>query len=201
MYLSKILIKGAFSRNPYEIHRALWKLFPEDTGAHREFLFRVTHGDWNRAEILMQSFEIPERSSNTAQIIARKEYNPILSSGQRLRFLLIANPIKTINDETGRKNSNGEVKKCRVPLIREKDQQSWIERKLQNAASFEKLVIDPVFPLRFRKNKENRAGKIQPISFQGILKVSEPESMMALVQAGIGPAKAFGCGLLSLAKG
>jgi len=201
MYLNKILINGNACRNPYEIHQVLWKLFPEDVDANRDFLFRVTHGDRNHAEILMQSFRVPERSSNTAQIIAHKEYNPILSSGQRLRFLLIANPIKTINDEAGRKNSDGEVKKCRVPLIREDDQRSWIERKLQNAASFEKLVIDPVFPLRFRKNKENRAGKIQPISFQGILKVSEPESMMALVQAGIGPAKAFGCGLLSLAKG
>lgn len=200
MYLSKILIKGFSCRNPYEIHRALWKLFPEDADANRDFLFRVTHGDRNHAEILMQSVRVPERSSNTAHIIANKEYNPILLLRQRLRFMLFANPTKTINDEAGRKNSDGEVKKCRVPLIREKEQRSWIERKFQNSASFEILVIDPVSPLRFRKSKEDRAGKIQPISFQGILKVEKPEFMMALVQTGIGPAKSFGCGLLSLAR-
>jgi len=53
---------------------------------------------------------------------------------------------------------------------------------------------------KFRKNRENRAGKIQPVRFQGVLKVEEPEAVMELVQNGIGPAKAFGCGLLSLAK-
>lgn len=200
MYLSKILIKGLACRNPYESHRALWKLFPEDADAGRDFLFRVENSDRNHAKILMQSIREPELSSNTAQILACKEYPLLLIPGKRLRFLLVANPIKTINDETGRKNANGETKKCRVPLIREEEQRSWIERKFQNAASVETLVIDPLFPLRFRKNKEDRVGKIQPVSFQGILKVEVPEAVTRLVQRGIGPAKAFGCGLLSLAR-
>jgi CRISPR system Cascade subunit CasE len=38
-----------------------------------------------------------------------------------LRFLLAANPVKTITDADGRTNAKGEVKKCRVPLIREEE--------------------------------------------------------------------------------
>ncbi len=200
MYLSKILIKGSACRNPYEIHRALWTLFPENEDAGRDFLFRVGHSDRDHAEILMQSVREPERSSNMVQILACKEYPLLFRPRQRLRFMLIANPVKTISDETGRKDADGETKKCRVPLIREEEQRSWIERKLQNAASLEMLAIDPVFPMTFRKNREDRAGKIQPVRFQGVLKVEEPEAVMELVQSGIGPAKAFGCGLLSLAK-
>jgi hypothetical protein len=39
-----------------------------------------------------------------------------------------------------------------------------------------------------------------PVSFQGILSIEKPTEMISLMQTGIGPAKAFGCGLLSLAR-
>ncbi len=200
MYLSKILVNGLACRNPYEIHRALWKLFPADAFASRDFLFRVEQADLSQAEVLMQSSRKPEKLSNTVQILACKEYELLLSAGCRLRFLLLANPIKMIKDESGRKNADGETKKCRVPLLREDDQRAWIEHKFREVASFETLTIDHVSPLKFRKNRENRAGKIQPVLFQGILKILNAEAMITLVKTGVGPAKAFGCGLVSLAR-
>lgn len=200
MYLSKILIDGHACRNPYEIHRALWKLFPADAEAARDFLFRVERSVRNHAEVLMQSGRQPETSSNGARILASREYPLSFQAGQGLRFLLVANPVKTINDEMGRKDAEGETKKCRVPLIREDEQRAWIARKYENAASLESLIIDPVLPLRFRKSKEDRAGKIQPVKFQGVLMVEKPEAMLELVHNGIGPAKAFGCGLVSLVR-
>jgi CRISPR system Cascade subunit CasE len=200
MYLSKILVSGSACRNPYEIHRALWRLFAEDTKAARDFLFRVERAERNHAEILMQSDRKPEGSSKTARILACREYALRFNSGQRFRFLLLANPVKTINDEAGRRNAQGEPKKCRVPLIREEEQRLWIKRKFKSSASLETLVVDGSVPLRFRKNREDKAGKVQPAVFQGILKVEDPEVMMGLVHDGIGPAKAFGCGLLSLAR-
>ena len=200
MYLSKIMISGTACRNPYEIHRALWKLFPEDVEAKRDFLFRVGQVDRNCAEVLMQSIREPQISSSAARILACREYPLSLQPGQRLRFMLVANPVKMINDEGGRKNAEGDLKKCRVPLVRDEDQRAWIERKFQDAASLDTLVIDPVFPLRFRKGKEDRAGKIQPVNFQGVLSVKEADALLELVGTGIGPAKAFGCGLLSLAR-
>ena len=201
MYLSKIMICGAACRNPYEIHRVLWTLFPDNPDASRDFLFRVGQSDRSQAEILMQSLREPAQSSKDARIMGCREYPLSLNAGQRLRFLLVANPVKMIDDEAGRKNADGEPKKCRVPLVREDDQRNWIERKFQDVATLETLLVDPVSTLRFRKGKENRAGKIQPVSFQGILKVEEPDAMLTIVRNGIGPAKAFGCGLLSLARG
>jgi CRISPR system Cascade subunit CasE len=200
MYLSKILIWGTACRNPYEIHRALWRIFPEDTRAQRDFLFRVEQPEKGQAEILMQSDRQPEISTKTARILAFREYPLSFHVGQRLRFLLVANPVKTINDELGRINADGEPKKCRVPLIREEEQRSWIERKFQPAISLEALIIGSAVPLRFRKTREDRAGKVQPVVFQGIMKVEDPEALVGLVRDGVGPAKAFGCGLLSLAR-
>lgn len=200
MYLSKVMISGAACHNPYEIHRALWKLFPEDAEAERDFLFRVGQSDRNKAEVLLQSLRKPEQYIETARILGCKEYPLTLHEGRQLRFFLVANPIKMINDEGGRKNISGESKKCRVPLVKEDDQRAWIERKFQEVAQLENLVIDPVFPLRFRKSKENRTGKIQQVSYQGVLSIQDPVGMMSLIRTGIGPAKAFGCGLLSLAR-
>jgi len=200
MYLSKVMIRGGACRNPYEIHRVLWQLFAEDADAVRDFLFRVGKSDWNQAEVLMQSLRKPEKMYDTAQILGCKEYSLSLQAGQQLRFLLVANPIKMIKDEKGRTDAAGEPKKCRVPLVREDDQRAWIERKFQGAAILETLAIDPVFPLRFRKNKDDKAGKIQQVNFQGVLCVEDVVALTALIQSGIGPAKAFGCGLLSLAR-
>ena len=99
MHLSKIFITGSACRNPYEIHRALWKLFPVDAEAARDFLFRVERSDRNHAEVLMQSDRQPAISTDGARILASKEYPLSFQAGQCLRFLLVANPVKTINDE------------------------------------------------------------------------------------------------------
>jgi len=87
-----------------------------------------------------------------------------------------------------------------VPLLHEEQQQAWLERKFQDFAQLDTLIIQPEPVLYFRKIKEKRSGKIQPVLFEGILIVSEPELFFAQLQKGIGPAKAFGCGLLSIAK-
>jgi len=200
MYLSKVMLSGAACRNPYEIHRALWGLFPADMDASRDFLFRVVQAERTQAEILMQSLRRPEESTREARLLASKEYQLALQKDQRLRFYLVANPAKKINDEGGRENTRGELKKCRVPLVHEDDQRTWIGRKLEGIADLDTMIIEPRFPIRFKKTREDRAGKIQPVSFQGILVVKDALRLTDLVVNGIGPGKAFGCGLLSLAR-
>jgi CRISPR system Cascade subunit CasE len=87
-----------------------------------------------------------------------------------------------------------------VPLIHEEEWRAWLERKLAGCADLESLLAVKRLPLNFRKVQERRVGKIQPVSFQGILSVQDPAAFCALISSGIGPAKAFGCGLLSLAR-
>tara|TARA_R110001583_G_scaffold195343_1_gene372007 strand:- start:115 stop:720 length:606 start_codon:yes stop_codon:yes gene_type:complete len=200
MYLSKVRITGAACRNPYELHRRLWQLFDTDADAERDFLFRVEQANAVQATVLMQSARPPSVDEKDAELLAKKPYTLSLSEGQRLRFLLVANPVKTIRDEQGRVNVKGDVKSCRVPLIREEAQREWLVRKFASIASVEELLIDNLLPVHFRKHREKRAGKIQPVSFQGMLCVQQPESFIQLIKKGIGPGKAFGCGLVSIAS-
>ena len=201
MYLSKILVHGSISRNAYEIHRALWRLFPEDAEAKRDYLYRVEQSCQQQSELLMQSCREPaERNVPGIKLLASRDYLLNFQEGQCLRFLLLANPVKTIDDENGCLNTKGNIKKCRVPLIHEEEWRAWLERKLAGGAQLETLIAEKRFPLNFRKAKEKRVGKIQPVSFQGVLSIQDPSVLCDLVIGGIGPAKAFGCGMLSLAR-
>lgn len=201
MYLSKVTIHGSICRNPYEIHRALWQLFPANADAQRDYLFRVEKSGQQLAEILLQSRREPvEQNTTGVRLLARREYTINFDIGQRLRFLLLANPVKTISDESSRLNSKGEVKKCRVPLVREEEWKSWLERKLEGCAELEALLAEKRLPITFRKAKEKRIGKVQPVIFQGVLSVKDPSVFLEMIRSGIGPAKAFGCGLLSIAR-
>ncbi len=197
MYLSRLLLAGEQFRNPYEIHRALWSVFPDAPAQERDFLFRVEEHSTRQTQVLMQSQRQPGRNTSFARVFASKSFELTITEGRQLHFLLVANPVKTITDEQGRLDSKGEIKKCRVPLISEEEQAAWLKRKLNGAALLGMVEIDNQLPLHFRKG--SRPGKIQPYVFKGILETQNTAKLRSILQQGIGPAKAFGCGMLSLA--
>jgi CRISPR system Cascade subunit CasE len=200
MYLCKVSIPWQYTRNPYEIHRALWQLFSNQPAEKRSFLFRVEHQErWTNSEILLQSEKDPNTENKDIRILARRQYILNLKKGQRLRFRLRANPTKKIKASSGRIHPKKEPKKIRVPLIKEAEQRDWLERKINSFCSLEMLIIHWEVPIYFRKNKEKRTGKIQTILYDGIFIVNDPDNLMHQLKQGIGPAKAFGCGLISLA--
>jgi CRISPR system Cascade subunit CasE len=197
MFLSRLSLTGEQFRNAYEIHRTLWSVFPESPDQVRDFLFRIEQRSSRHVKILMQSERQPGIETVTIQIEASKSVNLNLSAETQLRFLLVANPVKTIADEQGRLDSNGAIKKCRVPLINEEAQVVWLKRKLNGAALVSSVDIEKQLPMNFRRR--GRPGKIQPYAFKGVLQVRNPSIFMSLLEQGIGPAKAFGCGMLSVA--
>ena len=190
MQISELLLDWQHSRNPYEIHRLLWNFFPGMPDGDRSFLFRVTNA--RRGEplhVLMQSFIAPDTNVrlNRCVLLRTKEFKPSFQESACYQFLLCANPIKRLMKE-----------RCRVPLIDENQLFEWLGHKLQDAAELEFADISEKRNLYFRKKGE--AGKITIVTFLGVLKVLNCEKMIGLLENGIGPAKAFGCGLLSLAK-
>ncbi|ADJ28314.1 type I-E CRISPR-associated protein Cas6/Cse3/CasE [Nitrosococcus watsonii] len=199
MYLSKIEIDWRYARDPYQWHRSLWQLFPGQGVAERSFLFRMEcPRPGQNVQLLLQSEAAPGEAAAGIRVVARRDYPLSLHSGQFLRFRLIANPIKTIRDGEGRLNRKGVVKSCRVPLLQEEQQEAWLSRKLSGAAMLESVIPTLRPPLYFRKN--GKAGKLVTVTFDGVFQVVNPRVLAALIQTGIGPAKAFGCGLLSLAR-
>lgn len=198
MYLSRLVLTGEQLHNPYEIHRTLWLAFPDAAEQSRDFLFRVEQRSSRQVQVLVQSQRQPIANVENTRLLASKSLELHLREGSQLHFLLVANPVKTITDEQRRLDSKGEVKKCRVPLIKEEEQMAWLKRKLEGAALVSSMEIEKQLPLYFRKG--GKMGKIQPYTFKGILQVQDAPALQDLLQIGIGHAKAFGCGLLSLAR-
>ncbi|MCW9013273.1 MAG: type I-E CRISPR-associated protein Cas6/Cse3/CasE [Gammaproteobacteria bacterium] len=199
MYLSKIHLTGQYAKNSYEYHNGLWKLFSDTPDRQRDFLYRVEQKQRGRVALLVQSCRpLQTVDSESINVLASKAWQPVFHQGQCLRFFIHANPVKTIKDAQQRVNKKGQIKSCRVPLIDFEEQQQWLIKRLTYAARIEELDINPLEPLYFRKQKTG-AGKIQPVRYQGVLTVIDPEQMKILLETGMGPGKAFGCGMLSLA--
>ncbi len=204
MYLSKVFIEWQWAKDTYQLHKALWLLFPAQPEAERHFLFRVERLQAGRgAELLLLSASNPV-SCSAAQVMVSKPHHIVIPEATPLRFRLRANPVKTIKDARERRNGKGEVKSCRVPLIAEEQQRQWLERKLGGMAELHVVQVTPERPLYFRKqdkpSRQSMAGKIQPVLFEGVLTIQDAPKFSDLLVQGVGPAKSLGCGLLSLAR-
>lgn len=199
MILSQVVLPDAVVRDPYQWHRSLWSLFPDRPDAQREFLYRVEAAKPGQAgRVLLLSTWEPQGSASIP-ILATRPFAPELQAGQRLRFCLVANPVRCIRDDNGRIGKDGKAKACRVPIVQEAAQLDWVIRKLNGAATVDSAIVSTLPALHFRKRGQT-PGKLVPARYDGILSVRSPAALLSILAVGIGPAKSFGCGLLTLAR-
>jgi len=68
-------------------------------------------------------------------------------------------------------------------------------------------LIDEGLVGGYKKGNDGEVGKgwhhmsFRAVCYQGVLRVADADLLRETVSKGIGPAKVFGCGLLSLARG
>lgn len=216
MYLSRLRINThnrqvwrQVMANPYKLHQMVMRGFPD--GVKRDaaqVLHRLEIGDEN-VTLLVQSNVDPDWSKVDPDYLAPTDPydflpNPAvkplklpLQTGQVLNFRLCANPTikKVRRDEAGaRKNSN------RVPLLREDQQIEWLQKQAKTGG-FRMLrgMVSQAQNQKLWKRPGARPITVYTVQFDGQLQVTEPDKLLAMVKGGIGPAKAFGCGMLSLA--
>lgn len=202
MFISRVEIPWEAARNPYELHRQVWRLFPGEEHESRQtgeqerqgFLFRVEERQvGSPSKLLVQSRRAPIHIHGI-RLVGSREIRPTPHEGQQLAFLLTANPVKTIADADLNAKPGKRSGTCRVPLISDEERREWLIRKLGDAAAVEDVAVAPHAPMYFRKGKG--AGKLVTCTFQGIFRVREPAALRRMLENGVGPAKGFGCGLL-----
>jgi CRISPR system Cascade subunit CasE len=170
-----------------------------------KFLFRIDNGrDRNnpRTVVLVQSEKEPNwryAFQNASILLAAnpecRSLNLSFRSGENYRFRLLANPtMKKSVRSSGKKNGP------RVGLMMKEDQILWLKRKaIQHGFEFqeESIVIESQGFSQGWKGSESI--KHFSARFDGILRVADTEIFTAAVRDGIGSAKSFGFGLLSVA--
>lgn len=131
-----------------------------------------------------------------------KEYNPFIEKGQRLKFRLMANPTKKI-DTKSRPEGNRRNGK-RIPVAHDK-LKDWLTCKGEEGGF--KFGVEDVsvqsgyiyFDKAKRDDDKPQKGRLLSARFDGVLEITNADSFRETLCRGIGPGKAFGFGLLSIA--
>lgn len=173
--------------------RTLWRV---DAGETEHVLYLVAPGAVDTAHVAGE-FGLPE-----SQVLSR-DYEPVLrrlSEGQDWRFRLRANPVKAEGRSTEGKRSAIHA------LRREPEQVAWLLRKAESAGftvptnrlGVPEVVTGGRDAMTFKGSSQPRVS-IEAVTFDGILRVRDVEALHSALTSGLGRAKAYGCGLMTLA--
>lgn len=209
MYLSKLILNPLSRQvrselsNAYQMHRTLMSAFPKDLDNRERILYRLeTRPEKPHLILLVQSHLEPDWSfldgkDYLMQPVEKKEFEVQYSTGQVFLFRLAANPTKRVKVEQKKIGK-------RVGLYLPEEQQAWLERKaLQHG--FEVLAVQMVrLGGQNATKKENDGERMkivhEGVLFNGALRVVDPGRFATALERGIGSAKGFGFGLLSIAR-
>lgn len=206
MYLSKLILDPRQPQarrdlaDPYEMHRTLARAYaPDATTPPHRFLWRLERrADYLPSSVLLVQSEHPANWSVLDTLPGYVEnihpdkpidLEKLIQPACRYRFRLLANPTVTRGGK-------------RYGLVGEKDQIAWLSRQGERGgfrvlrcirASDERLNV--------RQDKTGHRITVQTALFEGVLEAVNEPTLRSSLLSGLGHAKAFGCGLLSLARG
>lgn len=174
-----------------ESGRALWRL---DRGIGRHTLF-ITSSRKPDAALLAEQLGSPLMEINS---FSYDRFLASLSAGQEWQFRLRANPTKALRQDGARSR--------RVALIKEDSQLAWLIRQGEQRGGFEiprnRLSV-PEVVIQTRGADEFRSHgatvTLGTVVYDGVLRITEPSALRAVLVSGLGRGKAYGCGLLTLA--
>jgi CRISPR system Cascade subunit CasE len=187
--------------NPYEMHRTIMSAFPQYIQEKDRVLYRLDIQDREPyLDILVQSTVSPdwselEQKDYLLAPVQTKQAELQFVPGQLFQYKLHANPTKRSKDE--------KTKGKRLLLQQTDDQTAWIQRKaLNNGFNLESIQISPLSIPHFWKHEDGvkREITLGGVCFEGLLTVTDPPVFTSAVTNGIGSAKGFGFGLLSLKR-
>ena len=209
----------------HAMHRTIMSAFPQapphqDARAVFAVLYRLE--TFRGAELLVQSLLEPEwrhldpsyfesggaQGQNPVSKRIDEQYSS-LREDLALTFRLRANPTRKIGTVSG---PNGEHRNGRrVPLFGEAVQLDWLERKaMLGGFSLARVEVgSPVPDIRDiqdprvtgRKGARGQGSRLtfNPVTFEGRLQITDAGLFRETLHRGIGPGKAYGFGLLSIA--
>jgi CRISPR system Cascade subunit CasE len=212
------------------LHRRILSAFPNVTGdgAKAREHFGVLHrldlskdGEQSILVLLVQSniepdwtvlpedycLEIDGESKPVCKLVTQNY--AAVQSGMTLLFRLRANPTRRVSSRC-ETEKNPRFYGRRVELYREEDQIAWLERKAE-AYGFRLLAVKVnhdvpnLNTIPESKIKGRRSGAEKPVTFgsvlfEGRLAVTDANQFREALVQGIGSGKAYGFGLLSIAR-
>ena len=171
--------------DPYKLHQWIWDALPDDPDAKRDFLFRSDVSN-HMLRVLLLSERIPNNNADATW--KTTEMSPSFLGHGTYRFQLRANPtFRRCEDHR------------RLAIFDEAALRDWFARKFEAAGcEVRDLELSAPRKLQFRKGGGTHPGTLCAVDASGALVVHDEAAFRAAFDAGIGPAKGFGFGLLML---
>lgn len=211
--LAKVLLEGAAGdRN----HGLVWSLFSRSDDAKRDFLYRQIEP----GAFIVVSDRAPE-DPHGLWALEFKIYEPHLAAGDRLSFVLRANPTLAVPQPGEKRGKRVDViMHAKSKLDREQRAQfttddaravalAWLNKRGSvigaefDAGSCDatgyvqvKIPRGTADPKRKCRGASKSPIEFSEIEFAGRLTVTDPEKLTTALFNGIGKARAYGCGLL-----
>jgi CRISPR system Cascade subunit CasE len=181
------------------------------------FLFRIDPQPGCSPIIVVQSAMKPDWDyafQNAGYLLAYEPvvtpFDPVFTLGQLLKFRLLANPTRRLSQKSTGSDGRPVLrewvgKRVPVPAVQLKP---WLERHAEKGGfTIEKMQITRHGYQYFANNAAEtgdqdpeQKARLLSVRFEGMLKVSNAKSFTDTIIKGIGPAKGFGFGLLSVAN-
>lgn len=180
----------------------------------------IVEPDWSYLDKCKNYLLSEEGISNPAYKNVAPSYLG-LRNGQTVSFSLRANPTKRIFKPT---KGDDMLKGKRVALLREEEQIDWLVRKgderengcpggfeilakgiqEQNDEIRQIVHVNTTLEGKQTGHKKDEKGEHRmthlTVRFDGLLRITDPDAFRETLICGIGPAKAFGCGLMLVSR-
>ena len=165
--------------------RKLWRL-DYFQGHPYALIFSSNRPDLNNFIAQFGYEDEPEEIRDYKRVLA------ILADGQRYRFRLCANPVHSIKQD---ENERGKI----VPHITVAQQETWLENKSKKLGfSLGQYTVVQRAVKKFVR--QHKYVTLSTAVFEGVLEIKDVEVFKDTLLKGIGRAKSYGCGLLTLAR-
>ncbi|MGW3649199.1 type I-E CRISPR-associated protein Cas6/Cse3/CasE [Streptomyces sp. NPDC000878] len=184
-----------------QMHRTLMRLVPDNLGdAPRQkagLLYRLDETDTTSTLLVQAATLDPARLPHGYGDTELKDLTPMfgaLTKDRPIRYRIVVNPVKTERLSLDHKGQRGQ----RIPLTGQEADQWWTRRATEAGLHLHTMLPTPLDPARPRAGRAS-LGRHHLVRYDGTATVTDPEALTHAVLTGIGRAKSYGAGLLSLA--
>jgi CRISPR system Cascade subunit CasE len=200
--LAKVLLTGAAQD---QSHGLVWSLFSRADKPERDFLFR----EIEPGAFIIVAHRPPDDPHSLWDIAPPKPYSPELKAGDRLGFVLRANPAMAISQPNRKRSKHVDV------IMHAKQGLAGEARRAFSADDTSRVAVDwlakrgPSIGAEVDTKKCTATGYTQvripkapkpitfsQIDFSGQLTVTDSTRFQASLFDGIGKARSYGCGLV-----
>lgn len=213
MYLSQLHIdetaveydrfRELMSGDGYVPKALVWEAFGDHPDRDRDFIYRPERDSTGPPTIYAASERRPDPPPFMRTEV--KPYDPDLREGLSLEFMLRANATvykdgsrhDVVTDAEWRIHNEGEPERPHPQIVQEEGL-AWLEERTERygfALVPERTRVDTYRKLEFSASNGHPV-TIATFDYQGALRVTDPDRLREALFEGIGPSRAYGCGMM-----